>query len=66
MQAFGVSWGERKGRRRAAVAAVASAALLVPGSATGASGERSSALQQVIVQAVPGAVTQAEQAVRAA
>ncbi|MDX6208426.1 MAG: hypothetical protein QOE24_817 [Frankiales bacterium] len=66
MQALGVSWGERKGRRRAAVAAVASAALLVPGSGTGASGERSSALQQVIVQAVPGAVTQAEQAVRAA
>ncbi|MDX6257756.1 MAG: hypothetical protein QOJ11_4090 [Frankiales bacterium] len=66
MQALGVSWGERKGRRRAAMAAVASAALLVPGSAAGASGDRSSALQQVIVQAVPGAVAQAEQAVRAA
>ncbi|MDX6257757.1 MAG: hypothetical protein QOJ11_4091 [Frankiales bacterium] len=67
MQALGVSWGERKGRRRFAAATVAATAMLLPGSATaGATGTHSSVLQQVIVQALPGALAQAEQAVRSA
>jgi hypothetical protein len=66
MQALGVSWGDRKGRRRAAAAVVTATALLVPSSAGQAGAAHSSVLQQVIVQAVPGAVAKAEQAVRAA
>jgi hypothetical protein len=66
MQALGVSWGERKGRRRAVAAVTTAAALLVPSSAGQAGNAHASVLQQVIVQAIPGAVAKAEQAVRAA
>ena len=65
MQALGVSWGDRKGRRRMTAAVVTAAALIVPSTAPGAQAH-SSVLQQVIVQALPGAFSQAEQAVRSA
>ena len=69
MQALGVSWGDRKGRRRAALAAVTATALLVPGTGFGQADARSahaSVLQQVIVQALPDALGKAEHAVAAA
>ena len=65
MQALGVSWGDRKGRRRSAVAAVAAAALILPGTAqTADASTHSASLRNVIVQALPQALAQAEQAVR--
>ena len=69
MQAYGVSWGDRKGRRRAALAAATATALLMPGTGlgqAGASGAHASVLQQVIVQALPDALAKAEHAVSAA
>ena len=69
MQAYGVSWGDRKGRRRAAIAAATASALLVPGGSFGhaaAGGSHASVLQQVIVQALPDALSKAEHAVSAA
>jgi serine protease AprX len=67
MQALGVSWGDRKGRRRTAamVAAVTAVVLPVPGLAATPTAHRS-VLQQVIVQAVPDALAKAEAAVTAA
>jgi serine protease AprX len=67
MQALGVSWGDRKGRRRtvAVVAAVTAAVLPAPG-LTGAPAAHKTVLEQVIVQAVPGALEKAEAAVSAA
>ena len=66
MQALGVSWGDRKGRRRAVVAMATATALLVPGVSGGAGEAHASVLQQVIVQALPGAFAHAEAAVQAA
>lgn len=67
MQAFGVSWGDRKGRRRAiAMAAAITAAVLPAPGLAGAPGTHKTVLQQVIVQAVPDALAKAEAAVTAA
>jgi serine protease AprX len=69
MQALGVSWGERKGRRRAAAALATATAMLIPGSAVGGShagSAHASVFQDVIVQALPGALAEAERAVSAA
>ena len=67
MQASVVSWGERRSRRRALVAVAAAGALLLPSAGPSAARPTpAAALGQVIVQALPGDLTQAEQAVRSA
>ena len=56
MQALGVSWGDRKGRRRSiAMMAVVAAAVLPAPSLAGAPAAHKTVLQQVIVQATKDA-----------
>ena len=71
--ASGVSWGDRKGSRRTALAVATVTALLVPGSVLGVRSPEARAqaplrnhVLQVIVQATPGALAQAEHAVTSA
>jgi serine protease AprX len=65
MYAAGVSWADRRGRKRAIFALATATALIVPVSTSGGQ-SRAPGLAQVIVQALPGGLGQAERAVRAA
>jgi serine protease AprX len=63
LSAQGVSWGDRRGRKRTAAALATAAALLLPvGGGSAGAGTRPSA-QPVIVQALHGQVGNAERAV---
>ncbi|MDX6243092.1 MAG: hypothetical protein QOE76_815, partial [Frankiales bacterium] len=65
MYAAGVSWADKRGRKRAMFALATAAALVTP-TGTNGGAHLSSTMAQVIVQALPGELAQARSAVRAA